>query len=130
MQVSTTAGLSQDLIDVVSDPDIDPTRLVLNEQGNLQLLPREGEISTLEGRLADGKAREYVTRFNRASRISAKYNGAGVLPSNRYESPQAYWDVVRQSAVDVVQPKEKADVKVLKFVRDSDGNIVLATGGE
>lgn len=130
MQVTTTAGLSQDLIDIVADPDISPERIVLNEQGTLQLLPREGEISTREGRLADGKAREYVTRFNRASRISAKYNGAGVLPATRYESPQAYWDTVRQAAVATVQPKEEEDVKVLKFVRDADGNIVLAPGGE
>lgn len=130
MQVSTTAGLSEELIELAASPTIDLSRLELAEDGTLQVTSRGANIPTREGRLADSRMQEYVTRFNRASRISAKYNGAGVLPSTRYQSPQAYWDTVKQSAGELVQPKEDTDVKVLKFIRDADGNIVLDSGGE
>ena len=130
MQVSTTAGLSQDLIDLVVDPFVQPDRLVLDARGTLTLTPRKDEISTREGRLVDGKMREYVTRYNRASRISAKYNGAGVLPASRYESPQAYWDTVKKSAIEAVQPQEVKDVERIRYIRSADGTITRVTGGE
>ena len=79
---------------------------------------------------ADASMQTYVRRFNRANNISAKYNGAGILPSARYQGSEMYWNTVREAAGNVVQPREVTDVKVIKFVRDASGNIVLSTEGE
>lgn len=133
MQVSTTAGLSQDLLQLAPVPDVDLSRLVLQENGELTVIQRpqveriqQSSISTA----ADTALSEFAVRFNRANRISAKYSGAGVLPTSRYTNSQDYWNIVREEAVNVVQPKEEEDEKVIKFIRDADGNLVLSDEGE
>lgn len=133
MQVATTAGLSEDLVLLASKPSVRLEDLVLSETGILSVKERdlsERLLLSEVAKSADASMQEYVTRFNRASRISAKYNGAGVLPAARYESPSAYWDVVRKSAGAVVQPKEDEVNAVIKFKRDIDGKLVIDSGSE
>ena len=118
---------------VASNPDVQLERLVLGADGNLSVLPRSQaeRIGLSQVALtADVSMATYARRFNRANGISAKYNGAGILPTARYQGAAAYWTTVRGAAGDIVQPKEDADVKVIKFVRDANGNIVPATEGE
>jgi len=132
MQATTTAGLSQELVELATDPNVQMERLVLTEQG-LTVTPRsQAERVGLAATAAasDASMATYARRFNRANSISAKYNGAGVLPSARYQGSEMYWNTVREAATQIVQPREDEDVKVIKFVRDANGNIVLATEGE
>ena len=132
MQATTTAGLSQELVELATDPNVQMERLVLTEQG-LTVTPRSqaervGLAQTAAA--ADASMATYARRFNRANSISAKYNGAGILPTARYQGSEMYWNTVREAAQDIVQPREDTDVKVIKFVRDASGNIVLSTEGE
>jgi len=133
MQATTTAGLSQDLVLLAGNPDVQLERLVLDNSGNLTVTPRAqaeriGLAQTAVA--ADTAMATYARRFNRANGISAKYNGAGVLPSSRYQGSDAYWGTVKEAAGNLVQPREEEDEKVIKFIRDADGNLVLATEGE
>lgn len=133
MQVTTTAGLSQELLDLASDPDVQLERLVLDNRGNLILESRpqaERIFLSSIASISDTAMIAYAKRFNRANNISAKYNGAGILPSSRYQGTVAYWNTVRQAALDVVQPKEEEDVKVRKVIRNPDGTLSFDTGGE
>lgn len=133
MQVSTTAGLSQELVDLASIPSIQLTRLTLSEEGVLSVEERplaERVDLAQTAKSADVAMQEFVRRFNRANRISAKYNGAGVLPAARYGGPVDYWNLVSEAAKDITSPRGDADAKVIKFIRDADGNLVLATEGE
>lgn len=132
MQATTTAGLSQELVELATDPNVQMERLVLTEQG-LTVTPRPqaervGLAATAAA--ADASMATYTRRFNRANGISAKYNGAGILPAARYQGSEMYWNTVREAATNIVQPREDEDVKVIKFIRDDNGNIVLATEGE
>jgi len=132
MQATTTAGLSQELVELATDPNVQMERLVLTEAG-LTVTPRPvaervGLAATAAS--SDASMATYARRFNRANGISAKYNGAGILPAARYQGSEMYWNTVREAAQAIVQPREDEDVKVIKFVRDASGNIVLATGGE
>ncbi len=133
MQATTTAGLSQELVELSANPSAPLARLELTQEGLLRLTPRpvgDAAFLTSAQRGAEGDTARFVSRFNRANSISAKYNGAGVLPSARYQGSEMYWNTVRKAATDIVQPREDEDVKVIKFVRDASGNIVLATEGE
>ena len=133
MQATTTAGLSTELVHLASDPNVQLERLVLGEGGNLVIEPRsQAERVGLSQTAAasDASMATYARRFNRANSISSKYNGAGILPAARYQGTEAYWGTVRKAATDIVQPKGDTDVKVIKFVRDANGNIVPATEGE
>lgn len=132
MQATTTAGLSQELVSLASDPNVQLERLVLSEDGNLTVTPRSRaeRIGLAQTALAaDVSMATYARRFNRANSISAKYNGAGILPTARYQGSEMYWGTVREAASSIVQPREDEAVEVIKFVRDADGNIVPATGG-
>ncbi len=131
MQATTTAGLSQELVELASDPNVQLERLVLTDAG-LTVTPRsQAERVGLAQTAAasDASMATYARRFNRANGISAKYNGAGILPSARYQGSDMYWNTVREAATDIVQPREDAPVEVIKFVRGADGTIVLATEG-
>lgn len=133
MQATTTAGLSQELVGLASDPNVQMERLVLGEDGSLTVLPRPqaeriGLAQTAAA--ADASMATYTRRFNRANGISAKYNGAGILPSSRYQGSVAYWNTVKEAATSIVQPRGDDEVKVIKFIRDANGNIVPATEGE
>jgi len=133
MQVTTTAGLSQELVELASDPNVQLERLVLGEGGSLVVTPRSQaeRIGLAQTAItADVSMATYARRFNRANSISAKYNGAGVLPSARYGGTEAYWHTVAEAATSIVQPKEPESAEVIKFVRDANGNIVPATEGE
>jgi len=133
MQVTTTAGLSQELLEVASNPAVQMERLVMNNTGNLTVTPRPAEERiglAREALSADTSMVTFAKRFNRANGISAKYNGAGILPSARYQGSEAYWATISTAAREMVQPKENTGVKTIKYIRDADGNIVLDTGGE
>ncbi len=133
IQATTTAGLSEELVQIASDPNVQLERLVLGDDGNLVVTPRsQAERIGLSqiAVTADVSMATYARRFNRANSISAKYNGAGVLPSARYQGATSYWNTVREAAGNIVQPREDTDVKVIKYVRDANGNIVPATEGE
>jgi hypothetical protein len=133
MQATTTAGLSQDLVLLAGNPDVQMERLVLDNSGSLSVTPRtqiERTGLAQTALAADTAMATYARRFNRANGISAKYNGAGILPSSRYQGSEAYWGTVKEAAGNLVQPREEEDVKVIKFIRDADGNLVLATEGE
>lgn len=128
MQVTTTAGLSEDLVTLAANPQVQLERLELTQDGTLRVIPRplgEGVLLSATARGGDTDMQVYVDRFNRASRISAKYSGAGVLPSSRYESPAAYWDTVRTAFTKVVQPREDSVVAPRKVIRDANGNLVF-----
>jgi hypothetical protein len=127
MQVTTTAGLSNELLQMASDPELPLERLELNAAGQLQLAKVEG-FGTVgrDARLAEGKMSGFINRFNRANAISSKYNGAGVLPSARYSGTEAYWNTVRLAASEVAKPKEKSSAR--KVIRGADGKLVFDGG--
>jgi hypothetical protein len=123
IQATTTAGLSGDLLDLASDPNVQLERLVLTEQG-LIVEPRPqaervGLAATASA--ADASMNTYARRFNRANNISAKYNGAGLLPSARYSGSQMYWDTVRKAANEQVAPKAKDTIR--EVTRNPDGTL-------
>ena len=128
LQATTTAGLSDDLLSLATDPNVQLERLVLTEAG-LTVEPRPaaervGLAATAAA--SDASMQTYARRFNRANNISAKYNGAGLLPSARYEGSQMYWDTVRKAATESV-PKEKTNA-IRKVVIDSNGQLSFDGG--
>ena len=128
MQATTTAGLSGDLLTLASDPNVQLERMVLTEQG-LVIEPRsQAERVGLAATAAasDASMQTYARRFNRANNISAKYNGAGLLPSARYQGSQMYWDTVRKAANEQVAPKEKDAVR--EVIRNADGTLSFSGG--
>lgn len=129
MQATTTAGLSEDLVQLASDPNVQMERMVMSSAG-LTLTPRDaaervGLAATAAA--ADASMLTYIRRFNRANNISAKYNGAGVLPAARYQGADMYWNTVRKAADDIVQPKKKANAP-RKIIRGADGKLVFDGG--
>lgn len=129
LQATTTAGLSTDLLDLASDPNVQLERMVLTEQG-LTVVPREAAervgLSSIAA-ASDASMVTYTRRFNRANNISAKYNGAGLLPSARYQGSQMYWDTVRKAASEVAKPQEKSNA-VRTVIRGADGKLVFDNG--
>ena len=124
MQVTTTTGLSEDLVALAQNPDSQLERMELLPEGTLVITPRpvgETILQSQTSKSADSDMQEYVNRYNRASRISAKYAGAGVLPASRYESPAMYWDTVRGAAKDMVPV---AKPKAVQWGRDESGKPV------
>jgi hypothetical protein len=129
MQASTTAGLSEELVQLATDPNVQMERLTLTDAG-LVVTPRSaaenvGLAQTAQA--ADASMQTYVRRFNRANNISAKYHGAGILPSARYQGSQMYWDTVRKAASDIVQPKKESNA-VRKVIRNPDGSLSFDGG--
>ena len=125
MQATTTAGLSQELVEIASNPNVQLDKLVLSQEGVLTFdvnVADRGITGIQLQAIADTQA--FVKRFNRANNISAKYNGAGILPTARYQGSAAYWGTVREAAESIVQPRGDDEVKVIRFVRDDNGNIV------
>lgn len=128
MQVTTTAGLSNELLQMAGDPELPLERLEINAAGQLHLKPTEFSSSlSRDARLAEGKVNSYITRFNRANGISAKYNGAGILPAARYQGTQQYWNTVQSAASEVVKPREEAN-EVRKVIRGTDGKLMFDDG--
>ncbi len=128
MQVTTTAGLSNELLQLAANPEIPVERLEINEAGQLQIKKAEG-FGTVgrDARLAEGQLNTFVNRFNRANAISAKYNGAGILPAARYSNTQSYWDTVKSAASDVVKDKGASNA-VRKVIRGADGKLIFDGG--
>jgi hypothetical protein len=128
MQVTTTAGLSSELLNLAADPELPLERLELNQADQLHIKPQSG-FGTVgrDARLAEGRLQTFVDRFNRANSISAKYNGAGILPSARYQGAAQYWEIVKSAASAAVAPKEKTSAP-RTVVRDSDGNLSFSDG--
>ena len=129
LQATTTAGLSGDLLTLASDPNVQLERMVLTEQG-LLIEPRsQAERVGLSATAAasDASMQTYARRFNRANNISAKYNGAGLLPSARYQGSQMYWDTVRKSASEAATPQGKSN-EVRKVIIGADGKLVFDGG--
>lgn len=121
MQVTTTAGLTENLVTLAQSPDTQLERMELTPAGLLIIQPRplgESVLLSQTAKTADADMQEYADRFNRASRISAKYAGAGVLPAARYESPASYWNTVSGAAKDMVAVPAP---KVIKWGRDENG---------
>lgn len=129
MQVTTTAGLSNELLQLAGNPELPIERLALTQAGTLEITKAEGfQAGGREARIAEGQLQTFVTRFNRANSISSKYNGAGVLPASRYQGAQHYWDTVREAASQAIAPKEKANAP-RKIIKDANGNLVFDDGG-
>jgi len=129
MQVSTTAGLSGDLVDLANDPTVQMERIVLTETG-LIVEPRpvaERVGLSAIAAAADASMATYVRRWNRADVISARYGGAGLLPSIRYSGSQMYWNQTRKAASELVAPKEKASV-TQNVVFGADGKLIFDGG--
>lgn len=127
MQVTTTTGLATELLELAGDVELPIQRLELNGEGTLILTKVEG-FGTVgrDARLAEGKLSAFINRFNRANNISAKYSGAGILPTARYTSAQKYWDVVRESAAAVIQPEQEKKKNVTqKVVFGIDGQLTF-----
>jgi len=131
MQVTTTAGLSQELVELAHSPNNKIDRITQSANGNL-VFDVTAADKGMTGQEIDAIANThaFVKRFNRANSISAKYNGAGVLPSSRYTGAVDYWNVVKQAATETVTPKEGQDVKIIKYIRNADGSITPITEGE
>jgi hypothetical protein len=134
MQVATTAGLSGDLVDLANNPNVEMERMVLTEAG-LVVTPRSQAervgLSAIDAD-ADASMATYVRRWNRADVISARYNGAGLLPSIRYSGSQMYWNKTREAASELVAPVNtiEEDSTVIKWGRDEQGKpIRLVDGG-
>jgi len=130
MQATTTAGLSEELVQLATDPNVQMQRLVLTESG-LTVTPRpvaERVGLAATSAAADASMKTYARRFNRANGISAKYNGAGILPSARYQGSEMYWNTVREAATKIVQPREAKDVKVRTVIRGADGKLTFDGG--
>lgn len=129
MQVTTTAGLSNELLQLAGNPELPIERLALTQAGTLEITKAEGfQAGGREARIAEGQLQTFVTRFNRANSISSKYTGAGVLPASRYQGAQHYWDTVREAASQAIAPKEKANAP-RKIIKDANGNLVFDDGG-
>ncbi len=129
MQVTTTAGLSNELLQLAGNPELPIERLQLTQAGTLEITKAEGfQAGGREARIAEGQLQTFVNRFNRANSISSKYNGAGVLPASRYQGAQHYWDTVREAASQAIAPKEKANAP-RKIIKDANGNLVFDDGG-
>lgn len=131
LQVSTTAGLSQDLIQIASDASVDLNRLTLSPAGVLTVTPRapgDRVLLSASGQTADATLQTYATRFNRANTISAKYSGAGLLPTSRYNNSQGYWDVVKGEAANAVVAPVQVKATVA-WGRDENGNPIRINGG-
>ena len=129
MQVTTTAGLSNELLQLAGNPELPIERLALTQAGTLAITQAEGfQAGGREARIAEGQLQTFVNRFNRANSISSKYNGAGVLPASRYQGAQHYWDTVREAASQAIAPKEKANAP-RKVIMDATGNLVFDDGG-
>ncbi len=128
MQVTTTAGLSNELLQLASDPELPIERLEINTIGKLHISKSEG-FGTVgrDARLAEAKLQTFVNRFNRANEISSKYSGAGILPSTRYGGTQMYWDTVKQAASEVTKPREKVN-EVRKVSFGADGTLSFDGG--
>jgi len=128
MQVTTTAGLSNELLKLAGNPELPIERLNLTQAGTLEITKAEGfQAGGRDARIAEGELQTFVDRFNRANSISAKYNGAGVLPAARYQGAQQYWDTVREAASQAIAPKEKANAP-RKVIVDANGNLVFDGG--
>ena len=128
MQVSTTAGLSNELLRLAGDPELPVERLQMTQDGVLDLKPVEGfGTVSRDARLAEGKLSNFINRFNRANSISSKYNGAGILPAARYQGAQHYWGVVSTAASDAMKPQEKTN-EVRKVIRNDDGTLGFGDG--
>jgi len=129
---STSAGLSQKLLQLAATPDVDLDRLHM-ENGVLVVAPREVAERTLQSqtaRSADTDMSTFAASFNRANKISAKYSGAGVLPTARYTNTERYWDTISSAAAELAPPEVPINEEVIKFVRDANGKLVLAPTGE
>lgn len=123
-QTTTTAGLSSELLSLAGNPLIPIERLEVNVSGQLQLKPRAEEfVTNRESRLAEGELTTFVSRFNRANTISAKYSGAGVLPAAKYSGTVDYWNTVKKAAANVTPPKE-AEVE-RTVIMGADGKLVF-----
>lgn len=125
MQASTTAGLSEELVQLAGTPDIQLERLALSEAGLVVTSRPVGDTAFLSttAQAADASLQTYVRRFNRANTISAKYNGAGILPASRYQGTEMYWNTIKQAAGDVVKPKETDVKKTRTVIRNPDGSL-------
>ncbi len=133
MQVATSAGLSEELVALANNPSARIDLLVMSAAGELQYTPplavnRRGRVGAES--VSDAELFAYVKRFNRANQISAKYNGAGILPSARYGGTVDYWNTIKQAATEVANPGGEDEPTVLKYIRDASGRIVLDTGGQ
>jgi hypothetical protein len=131
MQVATSAGLTEELLGLTAQPGVDVTRLKL-ENDVLVIEQRPLEERVAQGRAAtvsDAALQTFARRFNRANRISGKYQGAGILPAGRYGTAENYWNTIKETAISVARPEEPAQPEVIRYVRDENGNIVVATGG-
>lgn len=132
MQVSTTAGLTTELLTLAADPAVDLERLVLVGDA-LTVTQRsivERTALSQTGVTADAALNTYATRFNRANNISAKYSGAGILPPSRYQGSVSYWDVVKGEAANAVVTPEQTTNKVVKWGRNESGAPIRLDGGE
>jgi len=131
MQVSTTAGLSTELLQLAADPEVKLEQLELNDIGQLSYnIPAAGKNTRGQvgaASVATASVLQFVKRFNRANGISSKYNGAGILPSARYSGAQMYWDTIKQAAVESSKPKEKASAS-RKVIRDANGKLSFDGG--
>ena len=123
MQVTTTAGLSQELLSLASNPELPIERLELGQDGTLHIKPATSALGR-DARLAESELNIFVGRFNRANTISAKYNGAGILPAARYQGVQQYWDVVSTAASEARKPKETKSA-VRQVVKDDNGMLIF-----
>ncbi len=131
MQVSTTAGLSNELLQLAANPKMHIERMELTATGKLHLTSPEGAVFEIgqggSGTAVNAEMELFISRFNRANEISAKYNGAGVLPSARYSGSQMYWDTVKAAAIEVTKPREKAN-EVRKVIIGTDGKLTFDGG--
>lgn len=132
MQVSTTAGLSDELVQLSADPNVQLERISLQADGIMVVTPRPQEERVMlaqTARGADAAMGTFVTRFNRANRISAKYSGAGVLPPSRYSGIADYWDTVSEQVKALEVPPVEDTKVIIEWTRDADGNPIPVNGG-
>lgn len=131
MQVATTAGLGQELVELASVQGVDLARLNLNSEGELirTALPAgETIFQSSISREADAQMGEFIKRYNRANVISANASLRGIIPSARYSGSQDYWNTVSATAREIVKPKDTANVK-RKVIKGADGKLTFSTGG-
>jgi hypothetical protein len=126
MQVHNTAGLSQELLQLASRPELPLERLELNAEGQLQLKKAEG-FGTVgrDARLAEGEVQLFMSRFNRSTRIGAQYSGLGI---GKYEGAAKFWETVKSAAAKAqVKPTKAAEREV---VFGANGELIFRLDGE
>jgi hypothetical protein len=131
MQVATSAGLTEEMVTMAHNPEVDLSRLKLEGDALVvEQRPLDERIgqSTVSAS-ADAQLQTFVSRFNRANRISGKYQGAGILPASRYGTTENYWNTIKEASLSITASKKPDAPTVVEYVRDENGNIV-PVGGE